>query len=203
VSASPAAARHVDAVILAGGRATRMGGQVKAFLAIDGQTILERQRAVLAPRVDTLAISGDPAQFAGCGLPVVVDELPGLGPLGGLAAALAWCRAPWLLVVAGDMPHLLGDAVELLLALRTDDVDAVAPLVNGLPEPLFALYSRRCRDALARRLAAGRYKASGLLTDEGLRVAWLTEAALRAIDPALRCLHNVNSPTDVAPSRQP
>jgi molybdenum cofactor guanylyltransferase len=193
--------RGVDAVILAGGRATRMGGRVKAFLEIDGEPILARQRAVLSPLVDRVAVSGDAALFAASGLPVVVDELPGLGPLGGIGAALAWCRAPWLLVVAGDMPYLLAGAIELLLARRADDVDAVVPLVRDLPEPLFALYSRRCGDALARRLAAGRYKASGLLTDEGLRIAWLAETELRAIDPRLDCLHNVNSPTDVAPTR--
>lgn len=192
--------RGVDAVILAGGRATRMGGQVKALLEIEGRTILDRQRAVLAPLVDAIAVSGDAARFAACGSPVVVDELPGLGPLGGLAAALAWSRAPWLLAVAGDMPYLLAAAIERLLSHRADDVDAVAPRVGGLPEPLFALYSPRCAEVLARRLAAGRYKASGLLTDEGLRVVWLPEDELRSIDPTLRCLHNVNSPTDVAPA---
>ena len=43
----------------------------------------------------------------------------------------------------------------------------------------------------------GRYKASGLLTDEGLRVAWIDEPELRALNPALRCLANVNAPADL------
>ena len=58
------------------------------------------------------------------------------------------------------------------------------------PEPLCSLLHVRTRAAVERRLAAGMYKASGLLTDEGLRVRWLTDA-----DP--EALRNLNSPSDL------
>jgi molybdopterin-guanine dinucleotide biosynthesis protein A len=61
---------------------------------------------------------------------------------------------------------------------------------TGLPEPLLCVLHRRVLPVLERRLAAGRFKASGLLTDEGLRVAWIDDA-----DP--RALRNVNSPGDL------
>jgi molybdopterin-guanine dinucleotide biosynthesis protein A len=174
-----------------------MGGRVKALLEIEGQPILDRQRAVLAPLVADLAVSGDPLVFAGCGLPTLSDEVSEQGPLAGIAAAMSWSRAPWLLVVAADMPYLSRTTIALLLAHRRGEIDAVAPRIRGLPEPLFALYSQRCRGALLRRLARGDYKASGILTDEGLRVAWLSEDGLRAVDPGLRCLMNVNSLADL------
>jgi molybdopterin-guanine dinucleotide biosynthesis protein A len=59
-----------------------------------------------------------------------------------------------------------------------------------LPDPLCCLLHTRTRVAVERRLANHRYKASGLLTDEGLRVRWLTDA-----DPA--ALRNLNSPSDM------
>ena len=49
------------------------------------------------------------------------------------------------------------------------------------------------------RLAAGRLKASSLLTDEPLRVRWIEEGELRAVDPDLRALHDVNAPEDMSP----
>jgi molybdopterin-guanine dinucleotide biosynthesis protein A len=198
-----ALADDVDALILAGGRGTRMGGRIKSLLSFEGSTILERQRTVLAPFVAQIVLStADPAPFADTGLPIVIDAEPDRGPLAGIAAGLAFTRRSYLLVVAGDMPHLSPDAIAALLARRGPGVDAVVPRVRGLPEPLFALYGARCLDAARRRLDAGRLKTSGLVTDEGLTVAWLEEAALRAIDRELRCLHNVNAPADLAPDAE-
>ena len=191
------AREDVAAAILAGGRARRMGGVAKPLLEIDGRTILDRQLAALAPHAGEIAIAvADPAQ-APPGLRAIVDASPGNGPLAGIAAARAALTAPWMIAIAGDMPYVTSEVIAALLDRCGDQIDAVAPMVNGLPEPLLAVWSPRAGLAAARRLAAGRFKTSGLLTDEGLRVAWLDEAALRAIDPALRCLVNVNRPEDL------
>jgi molybdopterin-guanine dinucleotide biosynthesis protein A len=87
--------------------------------------------------------------------------------------------------------------VDLLIGAISEEVDAVAFRVRGLPEPLLAVYGERALEAAAARLAAGRRKAAGLLLDEGLRVRWIEEAALRAIDPELRCLDDVDTPEDL------
>jgi molybdopterin-guanine dinucleotide biosynthesis protein A len=187
----------VAAAILAGGRARRMGGVAKPLLAVGGVTILDRLLAALAPHAGEIAIAvADPSQ-APPGLRAIVDHAPGNGPLAGIAAARAALAAPWMIAIAGDMPYVTSDVIAALLARCAPEIDAVAPMVNGLPEPLLAVWSPRAGDAAARRLAAGRFKTSGLLTDEGLRVAWLSEQELRAIDPALRCLVNVNRPGDL------
>jgi molybdopterin-guanine dinucleotide biosynthesis protein A len=122
----------------------------------------------------------------------VRDTVEGAGPLAGIAAGLAACTTPWLLVVAGDMPFLTGALLDRMIGSIDDSIDAVGIRIDALPEPLLCvLHVERVRDALMRRLAAGRFKASGLLTDEDLVVRWLDaggdEAALR----------NVNSPEDL------
>ena len=68
--------------------------------------------------------------------------------------------------------------------------------VGNRPEPLLCVLNTvRCNRSSERRLAAGRYKASGLLTDEGLtRSRGSTSASLRALDPELRGLANINEP---------
>lgn len=105
------------AAIIAGGRAVRLGGRVKALIEIDGETILDRQRALLAPRVDAIVISAnDAAPFADTGLEVVADRAEGGGPMLGIAAALEATGADWLLALGSDMPNVSGAVLDLLFA---------------------------------------------------------------------------------------
>lgn len=186
--------RDVSALILAGGKATRLGGVDKRELVIHGRTIFARQCEVLGTLVAEIIVSS-PHDIAG--YRTVRDAVAGAGPLAGIAAGLAASTTPWLLVVAGDMPFLSTSLIELMLDATRDDVDAVGVRVAGLPEPLFSVVHVRARTAVERRISSGRYKASGLLTDEGLRVHWIEDAAVRAIDPELRGLFNVNEPDDL------
>jgi molybdenum cofactor guanylyltransferase len=174
-----------SALILAGGKATRLGGIAKHELVIAGRSIFDRQREVLAPRVAEILVSG--AEVAG--YRTVRDAVEGAGPLAGIAAGLGAIATPWLVVVAGDMPHLTGELVDRMLAARADDLDAVGLRIGSLPEPLLCVLHVRVREVVERRLAARRFKASGLLTDEGLRVAWLD------VDPG--AVVNINSPDDL------
>ena len=112
----------VSALVLAGGRATRMGGVDKRALVVGGRTIFERQCAVLADRVAEIIVSS-PHPIPG--FRAVADAVPGQGPLAGIAAGLAVVTTPWLLVVAGDMPYLSGDLIDRLLEARATDRDAV------------------------------------------------------------------------------
>ena len=172
----------VSALILAGGRASRMGGAAKHELVVGGETIFARQCAVLAPRVVEIIVSGP----AVAGYRSVADAA-GTGPLAGVAAGLAACATPWLLVVAGDMPDLTGALIDRMLAAR--DGEAVGITHAGRPEPLLCvLRVDAALPAVIALLADRRYKASGLL--ERLRVTWLDE-------PDARVLRNVNAPEDL------
>jgi molybdenum cofactor guanylyltransferase len=180
-------AHSVSALILAGGKATRMGGVAKHAIVIGGETIFERQARVLEPLVDEIIVSGPSI----AGFRNVTDALAEVGPLAGIAAGLAACTTPWLLVIAGDMPNVSRDLIAAMLARRAPDIDAIGVRLGTLPQPLLCVLHVRTRDVVARRIAAGRYKASGVLTDEGLRVAWVED-----VDPSL--LANINTPDDLA-----
>lgn len=181
----------VSALILAGGKATRLGGIAKHELVIDGQTIFERQVSVLAPRVAEVLVSS-PRDIAG--YRTVRDAVEGAGPLAGIAAGLAACRTPWLFVVAGDMPYITGDLVDrLLLAVEGDRsaaLDAVGVRAGGLPEPLVCVLHARVLSVVEARIASRALKASQLLTDAGLRVHWID-------DVPLSTLRNINAPEDL------
>lgn len=189
----------VTALILAGGKATRLGGVDKRELVVEGRTIFERQCEVLAPRAAEILVS---SAREVPGYRTVIDAVPGAGPLGGIAAGLAAAATPWLLVVAGDMPYVSGAVIDLMIEAAggggAGELDAVGIRIGGLPEPLFCLLRvAAARPVLAARLAGARLKASRLLTDGDLRVAWVMEAAVREVDPTLRSLYNVNEPGDL------
>lgn len=196
----PSPRLDVDAVILAGGRGTRLGGAVKPLLEVDGEAIVSRQLAVLRPRVRRVVLS-TAAAVAWWDGPQVVDRIAGAGPLGGLDAALATADARWLLVVAGDLPWLAGALLDVLLAhalAGADELDVVVPRARGHLEPLLALYHRRCGAIVSARLAEGQRRVAGVAEHPAARVAFVDEPALRAVDPELRSFRGVNAPADLA-----
>jgi molybdopterin-guanine dinucleotide biosynthesis protein A len=186
---------QVTALILAGGKATRLGGVDKREIVVDGRTIFERQVEALAPCVAEIIVSS-PRAIAG--YRCVADPVAGAGPLAGIAAGLAAATTPWLFVIAGDMPHVHRGFVEYVLSRGDATCDAVGIRIGGLPEPLCTLLRIAAwRANVSERLRAGRLKASALLTDAAARVRWIEDAELRSIDPDLRVLYNINAPEDL------
>lgn len=175
-----------------------MGGVAKHLVVVDGRTILERQLAVVQPRVRHVLLSLPAGSTAlDERVRVVRDARSDLGPLAGIAAGLAATEAAWLLVVAGDLPYLSAELVQLLLDRRAGE--AVGIRVGDLPEPLLcALRVAPARSALEALLAAGTQRASALITT--LATTWIDEPELRALDPELRALTNVNRLEDLRSS---
>jgi len=183
------------AAILAGGRAARFGGRDKSALVIDGRSILERQIAELLRVTDDVLVVGAPPMVTrpDARVRLVPDRVPGCGPLGGLDAALAAARDDVVAIVACDMPFVTTAFLKHLLALA-HEADAVVPRTERGYHPLCAAYTRACLPAIARRLADGRLKMTGLL--EEVRVRELTAGEIDAFGDRHRLLANVNSPAD-------
>lgn len=187
------------AVILAGGKSSRMGGGDKVLLDLNGAPILSHVIARLRPQVGALAISanGDPARFAAFGLPVLADSLPDFpGPLAGILAGMDWAAslgADGVIVVAGDTPFLPRDLVARLhdaagpfgLALAADrESDGAVRL-----HPTFGLWPVRLRGPLRAALLAG---------DRRIRAFASTHGAQTALfDGADAAFFNINTPDDL------
>lgn len=180
----------IAAAILAGGRATRMGGADKALLEVGGTRIVDRQVAALAPLVAEVLVVGGPmsAERAVAGARHVADLQPGRGPLAGIEAAFRACDADALLVLGCDLPFL---DEKLLQTVRdhAPEKQACVPRVDGRAQALHARYSRTILPAVERRLAASQLRLLALLDE--LDVAWLDL-------PASDGLTNVNTPDQLA-----
>ena len=125
--------------ILAGGRASRLGGRDKAWLKRGGVPQVVR----IARRFDgecgavLVGANRDLPRYAEHGLAAIEDRIVEIGPLGGLDSLASACTTPWLLSIPVD----LVDANDCLLrTLANASVDgAVAEDDDGL-QPLVALY---------------------------------------------------------------
>ncbi len=92
--------------ILAGGRATRLGGADKAWLVRGGLPQVLRWQRRFEHEVATTLVSAnrDPERYARAGLRVIADRITGdIGPMAGLDALLAHCETPWLLTLPVDL----------------------------------------------------------------------------------------------------
>ncbi len=144
-------------VILAGGRATRMGG-VKALSPWNGTTLIATVIDRMAAQASAMAINARPDQagdLAAFGLPVLTDDdnLSDLGPLSGVRTALQWARGrrnDHVVTAPCDMPNLPNDMVEKLVAAEPADI---AYFVTARDHPLCARWSVSLLPTLEKALA--------------------------------------------------
>jgi molybdopterin-guanine dinucleotide biosynthesis protein A len=188
------------AVVLAGGRARRMGGGDKPLLLLGGRTLLAHVLARIAPQVGAVAVSanGDAARFGAFGLPVLADERADFaGPLCGVLAGLRWAARGFpatthVLSVPGDTPFLPDNLVVRLAAALDDRAGGIVCAESGgRLHPTVALWPVQAADRLAAAIAAGERRVLDFARAQGLKVAaFPTDAD----DP----LFNVNTPADLA-----
>lgn len=180
--------------IQAGGESSRMGRD-KSFVPYEGKPMIETVRQQVAELGDELIIiTNDPEPYRYLQLPLYGDHYPGAGPLAGIHASLEAAAAPFVLVVACDMPLLNRDLLRYLISLK-ETADVIVPLWGKFPEPLHAVYSKRCIPAIESCLAANKNKITGFYSDVTVRM--VTREELQRFDPEGRSFTNVNTPDDL------
>lgn len=147
----------VAGFVLAGGQSIRMG-QDKALLLLEGQTLVARAIEKLGTVCSAVAIAGGGENLVEYG-PVVKDESPGCGPLGGLISALESSEFEWNIFLPVDAPLVTVEFVRgLAERCLASTATAVMPLVRERVEPLCAAYHRSALSGLRQALEAGRLK---------------------------------------------
>jgi molybdopterin-guanine dinucleotide biosynthesis protein A len=182
-----------SAVVLAGGRSSRMGSP-KALVEVEGIPLWLRQAAVLQSlRPAELVISAGSEWEPGKGpWKVVVDRSPGRGPLGGIDAALATMTTDYLLVLAVDMPAMLPEYLRTLVGLAGPK--GVVPVDAGLYQGLAAVYPRSAGALVEEYLGGDDFSLQRFLraaVAQGLMKAAPVSAAERPL------FRNVNRPDDL------
>ncbi|MEN0130122.1 MAG: NTP transferase domain-containing protein [Brevundimonas sp.] len=128
-----------DAVVLAGGAGSRLGGVSKADVLVGGVPLLDRVLAGLSGAARVVVVG--PPDVARPDVLRVQESPPGGGPVAGLAAGLAVGQSPFVVALACDAPRA-PLAVPALLAALDGDGDGARLVADGRPQHLVAVYRR-------------------------------------------------------------
>ena len=182
----------ITGVVLAGGRARRMGGQDKGLVTLAGRPMVEHVLELLRPQVSTILINANrnSSHYAKYGYPVVADRDGDFsGPLAGMASAMAEAPTPFIVTVPCDGPLLAANLVSrLALAWARDQADIAVAHDGERMQPVYALLPVRLLPSLERWLAAGQHKIDGWYA--------LHRVALADFSDSARMFINVNTLED-------
>ncbi|MGA9769072.1 MAG: molybdenum cofactor guanylyltransferase [Blastocatellia bacterium] len=149
----------VTGFVTAGGRSSRMGRD-KAWLELDGQTMIERVIAAIKPVTTEVAVIANSPEYERLGLPVYPDTQIGIGPLEAIRTALAKASTPRVVLVGCDLPFVTAELFSFLLGLKGDHQAIVPVGADERLEPLCAVYSTEALASVTRLIESGGRKVS-------------------------------------------
>ncbi len=158
--------KNITGLILAGGRAQRMGGVDKGLIMFRNKPLIESTIERLNPQVASILINANRniTKYAHYGFPVIMDETPDFsGPLAGFSIGLKHCQTPYLLTSPCDSPLLPEDLAEKMMTeLESNNLDLVyaSSVENGKiwAQPVFCLMRNNLRESLRSFLDKGDLK---------------------------------------------
>lgn len=189
----------VTGVVLAGGLSRRMGCN-KAFLDVDGITMINRVYRTLAGLFhEVLIVTNSPDEYDFLPYRKVPDIYPGHGSIAGLHSALVHSNSASTFVTACDMPFLDPVIIRYLCECKNNDYDAVIPVSEGGQEPLHAVYSSASKDVFENAILRGERKIKDVLNVASVRLVPWHE--LQGVDGKTGSFFNVNTPEEYKGSR--
>jgi len=166
----------ITGIILAGGKSRRMG-EDKAFVSFSGrpliETLIDKLSGVFK---DLIIVTNTPHLYKGYGLETYTDLVKDKGPLAGIYTGLFYSKTAHSFIVACDMPFLNRDLIRFMLG-KIDRYDIVVSRRRGRPEPLCAVYSKRCIKPIECQLHNNNLKITDLFPRVRTRIITAEETA--------------------------
>lgn len=185
---------NMTAIILAGGNSIRMG-ENKAFIQIEGVPITTRIHALLNDLFEeVLIVTNQYRLFKNFDAKVYADLIPNKGALGGLYTGIYYSTFRHSFCVACDMPFIKRSLVEFLIRKVNDD-DAIVPRTSDGLQPLHAIYSKGCLEAIKTVMDQGRQRIIDFYDRVRLKV--VEEREFLQLDPLRESFINVNTPEEL------
>ena len=199
VTRAPSKIKGICAAILAGGESRRFG-QDKALALLDNKPLI---RHVLEPLQclfeATTLIVNQPEAYECFDVDIASDIVRGPGALGGLLTALVHAEVNHCFVVACDMPLLNISVIRKILGQRCN-MDVRVPVWNQEPQPLHALYSKRCIPFIEKRIQQGDFRIVDFYQD--VAVQPVPEDVWRESEQDCLSFFNVNTRKEFAKAEQ-
>jgi len=147
---------EITGIVLAGGKSSRMGKE-KGLCTMNKKPLIEYAVEVLLEVCDEVIISANGNSYDYLGLPVVKDEVTGVGPIGGISSAIHFSSTEDNFVLSCDMPFITAKLVRYIISHKLEH-QAVVPVNNGFPEPLCAYYGKDAASLFDKSIENGIYK---------------------------------------------
>ncbi len=157
--------RHkATAIILAGGKSSRMGGEEKSLLKFNDKPLIQHIVEQLEAHFQQIIIgANDVDTYRFLNKPVIPDLEKDKGPLMGILSCLKYSENDINFITACDIPEMNIRLIDKLLGLSSD-VDVVMPVSdNDKYEPLFAVYNKKVIIFAEQILKADKRKITDLL----------------------------------------
>jgi molybdopterin-guanine dinucleotide biosynthesis protein A/molybdopterin converting factor small subunit len=184
-----------SAIVLAGGRSSRMG-RPKALLPFDGTPLIVHTVRTLKPLFDEIVVVSAPGQELP-DMPVtrVDDDIAYQGPVGGICYGLRATTTEVSFVTSCDSAFL-NPALIFHLVSQLPGHDVVVPFWEARLQPLHAVYKRSVLPLLEEQLARGQLRPVSLF--DRVRTRRIDEDEIRRFDPDGASFFNMNTPEDYA-----
>ena len=151
----------ITGILLAGGKSSRMGTE-KGEVILRGRKMMNFPLDALEHVCDEIIISTCNKSFKSGEHRVICDEIPGLGPIGGIFTCLKKSGSEINIVLSYDMPFVTIDLLRHLIE-RSDNFEITAPsLENELPEPLCTVYKKSIIPVIEKLIREKKYSVHGL-----------------------------------------
>jgi molybdenum cofactor guanylyltransferase len=171
---------------------------LKAFLLVQGKTILDRAVKVLGRVFEKVVISTNtPERYFSGGLPMIGDVRNEKGPMTGILSVLAATGEEAVFFVACDMPFLNERLIRYIKSVferhweNGGEVDAAIPASGEYFEPLFGIYTRRCVAHIEGMLSGSRKGLVEMIRE--IRVITIPWEVVSTMDPECRSFINLNT----------
>ncbi len=193
----------VNCIVLAGGKSSRLGRN-KLLEKVGTQNLLVRviNRLAYFNSQIYVVVAQDsvlPELKNYPGIKVIKDIIPDKGSLGGLYSGLSVSDRTYNLATACDMPFLNLELFRHMIEL-SEGYDAVVPMVKDTAEPLHAVYSRNCLQAMQYLIEQNKLSIKELYSM--IKVRYLNTSDIEQLDPHHLSFFNINTESDLMAGRE-
>lgn len=152
---------------MTGGKNRRMDGKKKLFLEIEGRSFLESIIDALRDFNKIYLSVEEEAPYKHLKIPMVVDEIPEIGPLGGIYSGLKHCEEEALFVIACDMPFVSKETVKMLLEEYSKHQKITIAYAEDRVHPLLGIYPKSALDYVEKQIKVKDYRVMNVLKQAG------------------------------------
>ena len=185
---------EVNGIILAGGKSSRMDTD-KGLQELCGKPLISYSIKVLSELCSTIIISTSSDAYQSFGYKTVADEIPGIGPMGGIYSALKQSKTQKNLVLSCDLPFVSKELLSYIME-NSDGCQVAVPWQgNQHYEPLCGFYNLSVLEQMNDFIQNGNYKLPDLFDKISIN-RLVIDSELEFFDDNL--FLNVNSKHDLA-----